>query len=301
MKKISLGLFSILISVFLVACGAGDDQGADDSSGEDSNAQSEEQSSDGSQTESEDGADENSDTTEESTDSSDPSTDQQSGQVGSHSEENIVDYELQIDLVEEQEYDYSYDTRNNEYEIEIGNGSEQELSGEQAKPDLEELLEFVHVDQSTPLNEMVEATLSHLEIDTRNLSEYEVETRYDDGLQLGIGHQGPMSPGNAQVNEFDLSLTFNDGNEWEYDYDRDGEVEIEKDNGDSSEDARQEIESLLENIDISAERSFEEMVTEVFEQLEVNEEDIEEFELDIQYDSDEQIQLSYDTTEDNDD
>lgn len=135
MKKVYFALMTFLITSFLVACNSGEEQNANDSSGESSESQVE-NTENGNEAEKEDTTTDQGNGNE--TDTSD------SKQL---SESDIVGYELQIDLINEEKYDYSYDSQDNEYEIEVGNGNTQEITGEDAKADLEELRGFAHIDR----------------------------------------------------------------------------------------------------------------------------------------------------------
>ncbi|MBR7554853.1 YusW family protein [Allobacillus sp. GCM10007491] len=285
MKKIYFALITILITSLLVACGSDDEKQSDESSGE----------SDEVQMENTENGDESTDDAE--TEDSTAGQDNKDGANGSdsaqQSESDIVEYELQIDLINEEEYDYSYDSRDDEYKIEVGNGNKQDITGEQAKVDLEELRPFAHIDLEKPLNEMMEATLSHLNIDLTNLSDYDLETTYKQGPQYSIEHQKSKGPGNGEILDFNLSVTQKNKDEWEYDYERSGEAVIEKPNGEVTEGAHEEIEKLLEKVNISSEQSFDEIKKNVLEQLEINENDIQEFELEVKYDNKEEIKLGY--------
>ncbi|MFC0015818.1 MULTISPECIES: YusW family protein [Allobacillus] len=285
MKKIYFALMTILITSLLVACGSNDGQKSDDSSGESADAQTENTENGNESTEDAE--------TEEST-TGQNNDDGANGSVSAQqSESDIVEYELQIDLINEEEFDYSYDSQDDEYKIEIGNGNSQDITGEQAKTDLEELRPFAHIDPDKPLNEMMEATLSRLNIDLANLSDYDLETTYKQGPQYSIEHQKSKGPGNGEILDFNLSVTQNNNDEWEYDYERSGKAVIEQPNGDVTEGAHEEIEKMLEKVNISSEQSFDEIKTSVLEQLEISENDIQEFELEVKYDNKEEIKLGY--------
>lgn len=247
MKKVYFALMTFLITSFLVACNSGEEQNANDSSGESSESQVE-NTENGNEAEKEDTTTDQGNGNE--TDTSD------SKQL---SESDIVGYELQIDLINEEKYDYSYDSQDNEYEIEVGNGNTQEITGEDAKADLEELRGFAHIDPNQPIDDMVEATLSHINIDITNLADYKLETNYKQGPQYSVEHRTAKGPGNGEILGFNLSVTKNNNDELEYDYERSGEAVIEKANGEETEGAHEEIEKLLENVKISSDQSFAEI------------------------------------------
>lgn len=84
--------------------------------------------------------------------------------------------------------------------------------------------------------------------------------------------------------------------EWEYDYEVGDDAEVKKD-GDSRSDAQDEIEALIDSIDISVDRSFDDMISEVLDHLEINESDVQELDLEIEYDNDTKIKLKFDLDE----
>lgn len=93
------------------------------------------------------------------------------------------------------------------------------------------------------------------------------------------------------VKDFELELDFQDGTEWDFDYENENddnkEGEIEKENGEeidlSGTEAIEEIEEMLQAINVTPETSDEDAIAEILSHLNVNEEDLTKFELEIDF------------------
>ena len=111
--------------------------------------------------------------------------------------------------------------------------------------------------------------------------------------------------GSGNIHEFELDLEFANGEEWEYEYEFQGEAEIEKENGESvnieGQEAVQEIEILLSAVHIQADRTPEDMMNEVLQELNIKLEDIVEFDIEVEYETDEKVKFKYERAAGSDD
>jgi hypothetical protein len=91
-----------------------------------------------------------------------------------------------------------------------------------------------------------------------------------------------------------LELDFQNNDKWEYEYEVNGDVEaeIEKDSGrEGTEEAAAEIENLLQNIVIDDTRSHDEMIDDILSMLDVSRDELDEFELEIDYEDGTKLQF----------
>lgn len=103
------------------------------------------------------------------------------------------------------------------------------------------------------------------------------------------------SASNGEIREFDLDLKFTDDREWEFDYDR-NRASIERDSGDrlSGQEAQDEFAQLFQTIQFSTARPLEDIKREVLEAVNAQQAEVREFELDVKFDSGEEMEIDHD-------
>ncbi|MGM0899019.1 MAG: YusW family protein [Bacillota bacterium] len=106
-----------------------------------------------------------------------------------------------------------------------------------------------------------------------------------------------MDAESSGIREFDLDLEFKDGQEWEFDFDREGEASIERDDGEnlSGQAAQDEFTQLFQAVQFSIDRPLEDIKREVLEAAAAAEADVREYEMDVKFDSGEEIEIDHDT------
>lgn len=118
--------------------------------------------------------------------------------------------------------------------------------------------------------------------------------------QNGDGENGASSGETAYdrgVKEFELSLEFLNDDKWEYEYrvvNGSIDAEIEIDNGrdiEGTDEAVEEIENLLQNVVIDEARNQDEMIDDILGLLDVSRDELEEFELEIDYEDGTKIEF----------
>ncbi|MBT2583405.1 YusW family protein [Planococcus sp. ISL-109] len=99
------------------------------------------------------------------------------------------------------------------------------------------------------------------------------------------------------IREFDLDLEFTDDRDWEFDYDDDGKAGIERDGDEnlSGQAAHDEFARLFQAVRFSTDRPLEEIKREVLEAVGAEQAGAREFELDVKFDSGEEIEIDHDT------
>ncbi|WP_027965056.1 YusW family protein [Halalkalibacillus halophilus] len=94
-----------------------------------------------------------------------------------------------------------------------------------------------------------------------------------------------------QVSDFELEISFNEGGEWSYEYERDGdsvEADMDQEGGPEQEgedlDAEEEIERILSEANFTPDMPEEEAMNAVYNALDISEGDLDEFDLQIEFD-----------------
>ncbi|QQK76848.1 hypothetical protein HUG15_15605 [Salicibibacter cibarius] len=93
------------------------------------------------------------------------------------------------------------------------------------------------------------------------------------------------------VRELELEIQFTDDTEWEFEYEAENDevdAEVEKDDDErEGDEAREEIEEILGNVQLDTQQDDEEMAQELISALDLNEDDIYRLELFIELENDE--------------
>ncbi|MFP3358226.1 YusW family protein [Planococcus sp. SIMBA_143] len=107
-------------------------------------------------------------------------------------------------------------------------------------------------------------------------------------------NQTASSASNGEIREFDLDLEFTDDREWEFDYDR-NRASIERDSGDrlSGQEAQDEFAQLFQAMQFSTARPLEDIKREVLEAVNAEQAEVREFELDVKFDSGEEMEIDH--------
>lgn len=107
-------------------------------------------------------------------------------------------------------------------------------------------------------------------------------------------NQTATSASNGEIREFDLDLEFTDDREWEFDYDR-NRASIERDSGDrlSGQEAQDEFAQLFQAMQFSTARPLEDIKREVLEAVNAEQAEVREFELDVKFDSGEEMEIDH--------
>lgn len=200
-----------------------------------------------------------------------------------YSVDNIAEFKLEIELLNEDEIDYDFNRNENRAKIQRENGEEIELTGQEAMDEIFNMLENIEVNLDRTLNDMMEDALTYLEISMDEVNEFELELEFLDSKEIDFKYDKREGSENRQVEEFDLDIDFWDGSEWDFDYDLNDEYEIQGVENLRGEEARTQIEELIEAINISMDSTIGEIKDNLFDHLDINEEDVEDFDLDLEY------------------
>ena len=124
----------------------------------------------------------------------------------------------------------------------------------------------------------------------------EASAEQTDSTEKAAKDENAAAPAaSGEIREFDLDLEFTDDREWEFDYDR-SDASIERDSGDrsSGQAAQDEFAQLFQAVKFSTERPLEDIKREVLEEVNAEPSNIRDFELDIKFDSGEELEIDHD-------
>ncbi|MBU9674566.1 YusW family protein [Planococcus sp. CP5-4] len=117
----------------------------------------------------------------------------------------------------------------------------------------------------------------------------------DSPEQAAQDEQAAATAANGEIREFDLELKFTDDREWEFDYDR-NQASIERGSGDrlSGQEAQDEFAQLFQAIQFSTARPLDDFKREVLEAVNAQQAEVRDFELDVKFDSGEEMEIDHD-------
>ncbi|MFA1821045.1 YusW family protein [Virgibacillus oceani] len=153
------------------------------------------------------------------------------------------------------------------------------------------------VDEGADIDQQDEVTTEEDQDQGEDGSDDSEANNQENGTQNGEGENGTSHGETAYergVKNFELELDFQNNDKWEYEYEVNGavEAEIEKDSGrEGTEEAAEEIEVLLQNMVIDDSRSHDEMIDDILSMLDVSRDELDEFELEIDYEDGTQFQF----------
>ncbi|NJP36101.1 YusW family protein [Alkalicoccus luteus] len=210
---------------------------------------------------------------------------------------DVIEFDLHIEFLDDTEWEYEFE-RNDLDDTEVERDGEETLTGEAAAAEIETLLAELDMTTDRPLEEMIQEVLEAAGAPLDEVDDVDVEVKYADGEEIVIDHEGRQQSGDlGSVREFDLDIDFFNGEDLEYEYETDGpEGEIERRDGSETEgpEAVEEIEELLGSISITMDRTIAEMKQEVLAELDIEEDEVEDFDIDVEYENGQTIKFKHD-------
>ncbi|QKS72732.1 hypothetical protein FLK61_39655 [Paenalkalicoccus suaedae] len=212
--------------------------------------------------------------------------------------EAVDEFDLHIEFIDGSEWEFDYES-NDPTDSEIERSGAETVVGEDATLEIETLLTELTINTERPLQEMKDEVLTTLGVNSEDVEGFDLEVKYMSGEEIVFDHETMLQEGSRDILEFTLDIELFSGEEWDYDYDRtDMEAEIERENGDESvttgQEAIEEIENLLGQIDISMDRSIGEMKSEILAAVGIDEGDVEDFDVDVEFEDGEEIKFKHD-------
>lgn len=172
--------------------------------------------------------------------------------------EEIKEFELNIELLTNEEWDYDFDREDQEAEIEHENGSDTKKSGREAFQEIEALLAAIKIDHERSINEMIDELVDYLALNREDLEKIDLALETYSGEELGFKYHTAKGNQSNVVNELDLDIEFLSGEEWAYEYelnDQDFSIEYSDQNDLHGEDAKTEMEDILSEVTIDLDQS----------------------------------------------
>lgn len=211
--------------------------------------------------------------------------------------EEVKEFELQIELLTNEEWSYDFDRKGNKAEIEHENGSDSERSGAEAFTEIETLLGSIQIDHERSLNEMIDEILSYLEIDRNDLKELDVQIETHAGEKLGFKYHLAETGQSDTIHEFDMDIEFTSRDKWEYEYDlRDQDFSVEYDNQDNltGQAAQEEMERILSEVTIDLDQSIGELQAAFLAAIDVDPAELEEWDFEVEFEDQTTIAAKFD-------
>lgn len=209
----------------------------------------------------------------------------------------VKELNLDIELKSGAEWEYDFERDEQEAEIEIENGADIEREGTDAFQEIEELLSAINISLDRPIDEMIEEILSRVEIQREDLKEIDFEIEMYSGEKVGFKYHIGSGNENDTVDEFDMDIKFTSGAEWDYEYDLDdSEFDIDYSDGTDldGEDAKNEVERILSKVAIGLDKSIVGMKNDFLAAIDVNEDEIKEWDFEVEYMNGETIKAKHD-------
>ena len=184
-------------------------------------------------------------------------------------------------------------------DIELMSGKELEydLDGGRDEREIEEFLSAVEINLDKPIDKMIDEILNHLEINRQDLKEIDFELEMYSKEKIGFKYHVGRDNGEKTIDDFDMDIKFGSGAKWEYEYKlRDSEFKIEYSDGTDlrGKEAQDEMENILSEVTIGLEQSISQLKKDFLAAVNVNEDDITEWDFELKYTTGEKIKAKHD-------
>lgn len=101
--------------------------------------------------------------------------------------QELIDFELEIELKDFEKYDIEYEVKGDMYEAEYQVPGSRTIYGEEAKAMIDPLLEQLNLQPAMNKKDLKEQIMSIFNIDRKNIEEFELEVKFSDGNKIKIG------------------------------------------------------------------------------------------------------------------
>lgn len=182
-----------------------------------------------------------------------------------YSFDNVREFDLDIELLTGRDIEFDYDNRREPSD---------EIAG---------LLGNIEINLERSLNDMMDDVLDHLEIARDEVNEFELQLDLVDSKEIDFKYNREERNQDRTVVEFNLEIDFNDRSEWNFEYELNDDYEIEGRENLQGNEAKTRIEALIEAMNVSMDMTPEEVGDAFMNHLELNRDDVREFDLDIEY------------------
>lgn len=223
---------------------------------------------------------------------------------------NLLELKIELELGNKDKMKFKYKNKKGKVEGEIETGSRDQkvkTKGKEAVAQVEELIDQMSLSSDMTKEEIVETVLSVLQVEGNKFKELEIEVKFSNGKKVKIEikneyeDEDAFEEGYNGIQEFKLKIKSSDKNILILKYkNKEGKVEaeVEKEAGKSKEkfkgqDAVDAIESLLDQLSLTAEMTKEQIVEAVFTQLQLEENQLKEFEIKIKFSNGVEVELEF--------
>lgn len=100
--------------------------------------------------------------------------------------QELIDFELEIELKDHEKYDIEYEIRDGMYEAEYQVPGSATIYGEEAKAMIDPLLEQLNLQPNMNKKDLREQIISIFSIDQKEIDEFELEVKFSDGSKIKI-------------------------------------------------------------------------------------------------------------------
>lgn len=100
--------------------------------------------------------------------------------------QEVIEFELEIELKDHQEYDIEYEVKGDRYEAEYQVPGSAKIYGEEAKAKIDPLLEQLNLQPDMNETDLREQIISYFDINENNIDEFELEVDFSDGQKIKI-------------------------------------------------------------------------------------------------------------------
>ncbi|MFD1389673.1 YusW family protein [Alkalibacillus flavidus] len=215
---------------------------------------------------------------------------------------DIESFDLDVELFDGEDQSYDYELDDGDIEEDVKRDGE-EVEGNEALQAVSTLVNDVSLTEEMSDEEVREAILATLSIDSENVSELELEVEYLDGYKVKVEFEQeadqPEESRDGQIAEFKLDAELNNDKAYEYSMEQDdGDIEYEySDETDSDEtelegaEAQEKVNQLLDQLQLSAEMTQDQLKKAALTALSIDEEDVEELEISVSFVNGESIEV----------
>lgn len=232
----------------------------------------------------------NGDHVESGSEGSDPS-------MFTYDPKEVKEFELEVELLTNEEWNYDFDREDQEAEIEYENGTDSKRRGAEVFEEIEDLLASIQIDHQRSLSDMIDEILSYLEINQADLKEIDLKLKTYAGEKLGFKYHTAKSGQSDTIDEFEMDIEFSSRDEWEYDYDLDDQdfsVKYGHQDNLNGQSARDEVERILSEVTIDLDQSIGELKDAFLTAIDVDPIEIEEWDFEVEFEDQSKIAARFD-------
>lgn len=98
----------------------------------------------------------------------------------------VLEFELEIELVNHEEYEIEYEVKGDQYKAEYQEPGSAKIYGEEAKAKIDPLLAQLQLQPDMNVDELQREILTYFSIDESQIDEFELEVEFSNGQEIKI-------------------------------------------------------------------------------------------------------------------